>query len=368
MRRALELAGKGVGCTRPNPVVGCVILDAEGEVVGEGFHPRAGEPHAEVWALRQAGEKARGGTAYVTLEPCNHYGRTPPCTEALLKSGVARVVAGMVDPDPRVAGGGLQRLAEAGVQVMVGVEEERCRAINAPFVHCIAHGSSYGVLRALVSREGSLHLGLSASPWPGTDGLIVEGRQGMKLLEEAVAGPWPPGVYRVVLLPSLDGEDDLVASLSGPFWKSSANSTIIIAGDTPAGDLAHKNILEEHGIKVHISALKPVHIAKILRQAGLLSVQWATGADMAADAVRQKHVQLAIFQSAPGGDTESNLNECRTHICASGNEQQVGSIHPPSSSERLFKALKEEARVVSAIDGRDHFNVTMGKPATTSPL
>ncbi|CAM9724591.1 unnamed protein product, partial [Scytosiphon promiscuus] len=90
MRRALELAAKGLGHTRPNPAVGCVILDKDGVVAGEGFHPRAGEPHAEVWAIRQAGERARGGTAYVTLEPCNHFGRTPPCTTALLKSGVSR--------------------------------------------------------------------------------------------------------------------------------------------------------------------------------------------------------------------------------------------------------------------------------------
>lgn len=104
MRRALRLASYALGKTRPNPVVGCVIIDQNGKLVGEGFHPKAGEPHAEVFALREAGEKARGGTAYVTLEPCNHTGKTPPCVDALLAAGVKKVVAGMVDPFPLVGG------------------------------------------------------------------------------------------------------------------------------------------------------------------------------------------------------------------------------------------------------------------------
>ena len=106
MRRALELAATATGKTFPNPVVGCVIVDPNtGDVVGEGFHPKAGEPHAEVFALRAAGDAARGATAYVSLEPCNHFGRTPPCSRALVDAGVARVVVGFVDPDPRVSGG-----------------------------------------------------------------------------------------------------------------------------------------------------------------------------------------------------------------------------------------------------------------------
>lgn len=108
MRRALELAARATGKTFPNPVVGCVIVDpSTGETVGQGFHPKAGEPHAEVFALRAAGHLARGATAYVSLEPCDHFGRTPPCSRALVDAGVARVVVGFVDPDPRVSGGGL---------------------------------------------------------------------------------------------------------------------------------------------------------------------------------------------------------------------------------------------------------------------
>ena len=134
MQRAVELAARAHGQAAPNPCVGCVILDKDGNVVGEGWHRKAGLAHAEVEALQQAGESAVGGTAYVSLEPCNHYGRTPPCTHALVNASIARVCVGMVDPDPRVSGSGLQFLAEQGVQVCLGVEEERCKDLNRAFV------------------------------------------------------------------------------------------------------------------------------------------------------------------------------------------------------------------------------------------
>lgn len=116
MRRALGLASRAKGQTFPNPCVGsCIVRD--GEVVGEGFHPRAGKPHAEVYALRAAGQRARGATAYVTLEPCNHFGRTPPCARALVAAGVRRVVVGVVDPNPLVGGFGIKTLEAAGIEV-----------------------------------------------------------------------------------------------------------------------------------------------------------------------------------------------------------------------------------------------------------
>ncbi|PZQ38896.1 MAG: bifunctional diaminohydroxyphosphoribosylaminopyrimidine deaminase/5-amino-6-(5-phosphoribosylamino)uracil reductase RibD, partial [Ectopseudomonas oleovorans] len=133
MARALRLARKGLYSTHPNPRVGCVIV-RDGEIVGEGWHARAGEPHAEVHALRQAGDKARGATAYVTLEPCSHHGRTPPCADALVAAGVSRVVAAMQDPNPQVAGSGLLRLAQAGIEVASGVLESEARALNAGFI------------------------------------------------------------------------------------------------------------------------------------------------------------------------------------------------------------------------------------------
>ena len=153
MTRALELARKGVYSTHPNPRVGCVIV-VDGQVVGEGWHARAGEPHAEVHALRQAGAKARGATAYVTLEPCSHHGRTPPCAEALVQAGVARVVAAMQDPNPQVAGRGLARLQEAGIEVVCGVLESQARELNVGFIKRMQYGLPYVRVKLAMSLDG----------------------------------------------------------------------------------------------------------------------------------------------------------------------------------------------------------------------
>ncbi|GBF92646.1 riboflavin biosynthesis [Raphidocelis subcapitata] len=135
MNAALDLAMRAYGKTHPNPHVGCVIV-RDGAVVGEGFHPQAGQPHAEVFALRGAGQAARGATAYVTLEPCNHYGRTPPCSQALVEAGVARVVVGAGDPNPLVAAAGIATLQAAGIEValMDGAENARALDINRDFL------------------------------------------------------------------------------------------------------------------------------------------------------------------------------------------------------------------------------------------
>ena len=165
MRRALQLASLGTGRTSPNPLVGSVVLDADGTLVGEGFHARAGEPHAEVGALAMAGERARGGTLVVTLEPCCHHGRTPPCSEAVIAAGIARVVVAMADPNPRVAGGGLAQLRAAGVEVITGVLEAEARSLNAPFLHRIATGRPLGILKWAMSLDGRTALPNGASQW-----------------------------------------------------------------------------------------------------------------------------------------------------------------------------------------------------------
>ena len=164
MARALELARKGVYSTHPNPRVGCVIV-AGGQVVGEGWHARAGEPHAEVHALRQAGAKARGATAYVTLEPCSHHGRTPPCAEALVQAGVARVVAAMQDPNPQVAGRGLARLQEAGIEVVCGVQESEARALNVGFIKRMEQGLPYVRVKLAMSLDGRTAMASGESQW-----------------------------------------------------------------------------------------------------------------------------------------------------------------------------------------------------------
>lgn len=163
MRRALSLARRGWGQTAPNPMVGAVVV-RDGAVVGEGYHARFGEAHAEVAALRAAGELARGATVYVTLEPCAHFGKTPPCTNALIAAGVARVVVAVRDPNP-VAAGGLERLREAGIAVTTGVEEEAAWELNAPFFNAVASRRPWVTLKLAVSLDGAIADAEGRSRW-----------------------------------------------------------------------------------------------------------------------------------------------------------------------------------------------------------
>ena len=164
MARAVELAGKGVYSAHPNPRVGCVIVRDE-QIVGEGWHVQAGGPHAEVHALRQAGERARGATAYVTLEPCSHHGRTPPCADALVQAGVARVVAAMQDPNPQVAGQGLLKLMQAGITVNSGVLEQQARALNPGFLKRMEQGLPFVRLKMAMSLDGRTAMASGESQW-----------------------------------------------------------------------------------------------------------------------------------------------------------------------------------------------------------
>jgi len=164
MRRALALARKGMGRTAPNPAVGAVVV-RRGRVVGEGFHRSAGEPHAEVEALRAAGEKARGGDLYVTLEPCDHRGRTGPCTRAILAAGVSRVAFAMEDPNPRVRGRGARRLREAGLAVHEGLMEDAARELNRGFSRWIVSGRPHVTLKLALSVDGQIAAAGGASRW-----------------------------------------------------------------------------------------------------------------------------------------------------------------------------------------------------------
>lgn len=164
MARALILAERGLFTTTPNPRVGCVIV-RDGEIVGEGWHVRAGEPHAEVHALAMAGDAARGATAYVTLEPCSHHGRTPPCADALVKAGVKRVVAAMSDPNPLVAGRGLQRLRDAGIDTLAGVQEAEARELNIGFISRMTRGRPWLRLKVAATLDGKTALENGVSQW-----------------------------------------------------------------------------------------------------------------------------------------------------------------------------------------------------------
>ena len=164
MQRAIELARLGQYSTKPNPNVGCVLVK-DGQLVGEGYHPRAGQPHAEVFALRDAGDAARGATAYVTLEPCAHYGRTPPCAKGLVEAGVARVVVACPDPNPLVAGKGVQILRDAGIQVEIGVLEQQAHQLNLGFLKAMATGQPYVRLKVASSLDGRTAMASGESKW-----------------------------------------------------------------------------------------------------------------------------------------------------------------------------------------------------------
>ena len=164
MARALQLAARGLDTTSPNPRVGCVLV-RDGEIVGEGWHERAGEPHAEIHALRAAEGAARGATAYVTLEPCSHFGRTPPCADALIDAGVTRVVVAMVDPNPLVGGRGLERLRATGIRTEYGLLEDEARELNIGFVSRMTRGRPWVRLKAAATLDGKTALENGVSQW-----------------------------------------------------------------------------------------------------------------------------------------------------------------------------------------------------------
>lgn len=164
MTRAIELAKKGLYTTDPNPRVGCILVK-HGQVIGSGYHIQAGEPHAEVYALREAGENALGATAYVTLEPCSHFGRTPPCAKALVEAGISRVVVGMQDPNPSVCGGGIALLRDAGISVDVGVCESLVRLLNRGFIKRFTEGLPWVRLKIGASIDGRTAMASGESKW-----------------------------------------------------------------------------------------------------------------------------------------------------------------------------------------------------------
>jgi diaminohydroxyphosphoribosylaminopyrimidine deaminase/5-amino-6-(5-phosphoribosylamino)uracil reductase len=187
MRRALALAARGLGETNPNPVVGCVVARG-GRVVGEGYHARAGGPHAEVLALRRAGGRARGATLYVTLEPCAHHGRTPPCAPLVREAGVARVVAALRDPDPRTSGRGLALLRRAGVRVDLGLCAEEAAALNVRFLAAARSGRPYVLLKAALTLDGRIATGAGRSKWITTPAQRRQARALRRLHDAVLVG------------------------------------------------------------------------------------------------------------------------------------------------------------------------------------
>lgn len=306
MQRCLTLARRGLGYTSPNPLVGAVIVK-EGKIIGEGFHLKAGEPHAEVFALREAGEKAVGGTVYVNLEPCNHYGRTPPCTEALISAKVARVVVGMVDPNPLVSGKGIARLQEAGIEVTVGVEEAACLRLNEAFCHRILHNQPFGILKYAMTLDGKISSSTGHSAWvtgtksrqlvhemrAGCDAVIVGGntvrRDNPHLTIHQATGRNP---LRVVMSRNLHLPQD--ANL----WNVEIAPTIVFTewGKNPS----LQTQLRRKGVEViELSPLIPSQVMDVLCERQLSSILWECGGVLAAEAIAQGGIQKIMAFIAP---------------------------------------------------------------------
>ncbi|MBD2164495.1 bifunctional diaminohydroxyphosphoribosylaminopyrimidine deaminase/5-amino-6-(5-phosphoribosylamino)uracil reductase RibD [Calothrix membranacea FACHB-236] len=306
MRRCLELARRALGRTSPNPLVGAVVVK-DGEIVGEGFHPRAGEPHAEVFALRAAGESARGATVYVSLEPCNHYGRTPPCSEGLINAGVSKVVVGMVDPNPLVAGGGIARLRAAGIEVVVGVEEAACQQLNEAFVHRILYKRPLGILKYAMTLDGKIATTSGHSAWvtnqaarsevhqlrAACDAVIVGGntvRQDNPYLTSHQVGAHNP--LRVVMSRHLDLPEN------AHLWETGEAPTLVL---TEVG--ANPNLqetLRQKGVEVvEFTSLTPDNVMGHLYERGFCSVLWECGGTLAASAIAQRAVQKILAFIAP---------------------------------------------------------------------
>jgi diaminohydroxyphosphoribosylaminopyrimidine deaminase/5-amino-6-(5-phosphoribosylamino)uracil reductase len=305
MRRALELARGGWGHTAPNPLVGAVLV-RDGEVVGEGFHARYGAEHAEVAALRAAGARAVGATAYVTLEPCAHHGQTPPCADALIAAGVKRVVVATRDPNP-VAHGGLDRLQAAGIETTVGVEEQAARELNAPFLHWFASDRPWVTLKLAVSLDGALAGEGGSAQWitgpksrqevhrlrAGSDGVAVG--VGTVIADDPLLTVRDWAAPRVAPA-RIVFDRHLRIPLASRLIQTARDVPVIVVADAPFPGRARPLI--EAGADV-VTAGSTGDALRILRQRGIRSLLVEGGARLAAAMLAGSMVDRLIIFQAP---------------------------------------------------------------------
>ena len=306
MRRCIALAQKAAGQTAPNPMVGAVVVK-DGEIIGAGFHPGAGQPHAEVFALREAGDAARGATIYVSLEPCNHYGRTPPCSLAVVKAGLAKVVVGMVDPDPRVSGGGLQTIRDAGIEVITGVEEAACRQLNEGFIHRILQKQPFGILKYAMTLDGKIATTTGHSAWithqetrnrvhtlrSVCDAVIVGGNT-VRLDNPHLTthGSTSHNPLRVVVSQKLD------FPTTRHLWDVAIAPTVVLTKAEANPD--NQKFLRDQGVEiVHLDVVSPKTVMQYLYERGCLKVLWECGGTLAAQAIAEGAVQRVMAFIAP---------------------------------------------------------------------
>ena len=307
MRRALQLAALAEGNVSPNPLVGAIVLNIDGVLVGEGFHSKSGGPHAEINALLQAGIKAKGGTLIVTLEPCCHYGKTPPCTEAIINAGIVKVIVALKDPDPRVSGNGLLRLKQAGIEVECGILSKEAEIQNKDFIFRVTTGRPFGILKWAMSLDGRIALPNGASKWISgidsrhlvhklrakCDAVIIGGSSVRKdnplLTTRGISNPEP---LRVVFSKSCNFSCDEI------IWNTAEAKTLLAYG--PGFRENAENLKLPTGAEfLLLQESSPKALLNALAEKDCNSVLWECGPSLATLAIQENCVQELVVFIAP---------------------------------------------------------------------
>ena len=307
MKRAILLASLGKGTTSPNPLVGAVILDKNGNLISEGFHYKAGMPHAEVVAFNNLRKDATGGSMYVNLEPCCHRGKTPPCVEKVISSGIKKIYISMKDPDKRVSGKGIALLKEAGIQVHLGLCEKDSLELNKSFIHRNKYNNSFGVLKWAMSIDGRVGLKNGESKWITNefsrslvhsyrsefDAVIVGGntlRKDDPLLTTRGLKKQEP--LRVVFTKTLD------LPINSKLWDCSKAKTLIIYDSFSANEDFLNRIPSSVEVE-KISSDNPILVSQILAKRGCNKVLWECGPKLATAAIKSGCIQEILTFIAP---------------------------------------------------------------------
>lgn len=357
MSRAITLAKGGIYTTTPNPNVGCVIAK-HGQVIGEGFHYRAGEPHAEVHALRAAGEAAQGATAYVTLEPCSHYGRTPPCAEALIKAGVARVVCAMQDPNPQVAGRGMRMLQDASIEVQSGLLQADAEALNPAFLKKMRTGLPFVQLKLASSLDGKTALKNGVSKWItgpkarrdvqryraqagailSTSKTVLDDNASLNVrwgeLPQSVQSIYPQEQLRQPLRVILDRQQQLHSELA--LYRSGGE--ILQVGTTDAADMLVS--LDSKG-QLDLQTV----LQRLAAEQNINHIWVEAGATLAASLLEQKLVDELIVYQAPklmGADGRGLVNLLGLEQMAQTIDLQINDVRMVGGDIRITAAIRDK--------------------------
>lgn len=313
MRRAIELARKAEGRTSPNPMVGAVIVK-NGKVVGEGYHKKAGAPHAEVEALKMAGSGARGATLVINLEPCCHYGKTAPCTDAVIKSGIREAVVGMRDPNKRVAGKGIKLLKQAGIKVETGILRNECRRLNEVFIKFIGKHRPFVILKAAISLDGKIATGVGESKWisgPQSRKRVHQIRGKVDAIMVGAGTVLKDNPRLTVRLKNWKGKQPVrvildnknLTPLSGRVYNSASTGKVLYVTSKQISRY-QENRLKRNDVEVCILKEKDggVHLPqlmKFLADRDIASVLIEGGAALYASALKEKIVDKVILFVAP---------------------------------------------------------------------